>query len=151
MRLRKVDHIGISVSDLTAALAFWEPFLGREGQRRTFDFPEVGRIIGYPGVTLQSAFLDLPGGIVLELIDYQIDKPPAIAADASAAPGHQHFAIEVDDIHAAAEHATACGARIVSDGPVAVMSGAFKGAHAVYLRVPPDGQTLEFIQAAPGS
>ena len=151
MRLRSVDHIGTSVSDLAAALAFWEPFLGVDAQRRTFDFPEAGEIVGYPGVTLQSAFLEMPGGIVLELIDYQLEKPAAVKADASAAPGHMHFALEVEDVHAAARHAVACGARLVSDEPVAVASGPFAGAYALYLRVPPDGQTLEFYQAAPES
>jgi catechol 2,3-dioxygenase-like lactoylglutathione lyase family enzyme len=149
MKISAVEHIGVSVSDLDAALAFWEPFLGRRGRRRVFDFAEVGEITGYPGVTLSSAFLDLPGGVVLELIDYQVDKPAPADPEASATPGHLHFALEVDDIDGAARHAVSCGARLVSDGPVLVDSGPFAGAQALYLRVPPDSQTVELLQPPP--
>ena len=67
-----VHHVGMSVADLDAALAFWERFLGVEARWRTvLDRPYLGRHLGYPGVRIDAAFVDLPGGIVLELLAYR--------------------------------------------------------------------------------
>ena len=69
-----VHHVGMSVADLDVALGFWQRFLGVEARWRTvLDRPYLGRHVGYPGVRIDAAFVDLPGGVVLELLDYDVD------------------------------------------------------------------------------
>ncbi len=143
-----VHHIGMSVASIDRALAFWEKFLGKPARWRTMlDKPYLGRHVGYPGVRIDAAFVDLPGGGVIELLDYQTDKQTS--SDATANPGNVHLCLAVSDCRAAWERAVACGARpIVPEGPVEVTHGPNSGARAAYLRIH-DGITLEFLQAPP--
>jgi catechol 2,3-dioxygenase-like lactoylglutathione lyase family enzyme len=143
----KLHHVGMSVSDLDAALAFWEDFLGVRARWQTvLERPYIGRHVGYPGVRIRAAFVDLPGSGVLELLDYrEVDRSPT--DERSANPGHVHLCLAVADAQAAFERAVGCGARPVHpDGPVDVDAGPNKGARASYLRVPPDWHTLELLQ-----
>jgi catechol 2,3-dioxygenase-like lactoylglutathione lyase family enzyme len=143
---RAVHHVGMSVADVDAALGFWQRFLGVDARWRTvLDRPYLGRHVGYPGISIDAAFLDLPGGIVLELLDYGVDGKTQ-NSDATANPGNVHLCLEVDDAAAAWDRAVAAGATpIVPDGPVDVDGGPNKGARASYLRIH-DGITLELFQ-----
>jgi catechol 2,3-dioxygenase-like lactoylglutathione lyase family enzyme len=138
----------MSVADLDVALAFWESFLGRPARWRTvLDRPYLGRHVGYPGVAILAAFVDLPGGIVLELLEYQTVK--AANPEATANPGNVHLCLAVEDAEATWRNAVACGARaVVPQGPVDVDAGPNKGARAAYLRIH-DGITLELFQRPP--
>ncbi|MEP0323949.1 VOC family protein [Bauldia litoralis] len=144
-----LHHVGMSVADLDAALAFWEPFLGVPARWRTvLDRPYLGRHVGYPGVTIRAAFIDLPGGNTLELLDYQVPDKAQIP-DPTANPGNVHLCLTVADAATAWQKAVDCGARpIVPEGPVDIDGGPNAGARAAYLRVH-DGITLEFFQPAP--
>src|SRR3954464_12472855 len=69
-----VHHVGASVSDLRAALDFWEAFLGVQARfSGRLSRPYLGESVGHPGVTIDAGIIDLPGGGVLELLDYQLD------------------------------------------------------------------------------
>jgi len=140
-----LHHVGMSVADLDEALAFWRRFLGVEPRWRTvLDRPYLGRHVGYPGVHIDAAFVDLPGGLALELLAYQVEKTPN--PEATANPGNVHLCLETDDAAAAWSRAVAAGARpIVPEGPVEVDGGPNRGARATYLRIH-DGITLEFFQ-----
>jgi glyoxylase I family protein len=147
--VRGVHHVGISVGSLEAAIEFWQGFLGLEPRWRTvLDRPYLGRHVGYPGVAIDAAFLDLPGGIVLELLDYRVDgKSPN--PDATANPGNVHLCLLVDDATEAWERAVAAGAQpVVPEGPVDVDGGPNRGARAAYLRIH-DGVTVELFQLPP--
>jgi catechol 2,3-dioxygenase-like lactoylglutathione lyase family enzyme len=144
----RVHHVGMSVSDLDAALAFWERFLGVEARWQTvLERPYIARHVGYPGVRIRAAFVDLAGAGILELLEYQgVERAPT--DEGSANPGHAHLCLAVDDVETVFERALACGARPVNpDGPVDVDAGPNKGARVSYLRVPPDWHTLELFQA----
>jgi catechol 2,3-dioxygenase-like lactoylglutathione lyase family enzyme len=143
-------HIGMSVASIDAALEFWESFLSTKARWRTvLDKPYLGRHVGYPGVAMDAAFVDLPGGTVLELLDYRVaGKSPN--PEATANPGNVHLCLQVSDAGSAWTRAVACGARpIVPDGPIDVTDGPNRGARAAYLRIH-DGITLEFFQPPPG-
>jgi len=144
----RVHHVGLSVADLDEALGFWEPFLGVEARWRTvLDRPYLGRHVGYPGVQIEAAFVDLPGGTVLELLDYRVEGKVALPGE-TANPGNAHLCLEVDDAQSAWQRAVACGAHpLVADGPVTVDAGPNEGARASYLRIH-DGHTLELFQPA---
>ena len=147
--LTGLHHIGMSVSSLEAALAFWEAFLQTPARWRTrLDRPYLGKHVGYPGVAIDAAFVDLPGGNTLELLDYQVPEKQANDA-ATANPGNVHLCLATDDAAAAWRHAIACGAiAVVPEGPVDVDGGPNRGARAAYLRIH-DGITLELFQRAP--
>lgn len=141
-----VHHVGMSVADLDDALTFWESLIGTRARWRTvLDRPYLGRHVGYPGVSIEAAFVDLPGGLVLELLEYRVDaKEPN--PEATANPGNVHLCLRVDDARAWWERAVALGARpVVPEGPVDVDSGPNQGARASYLRIH-DGITLELFQ-----
>lgn len=140
-------HVGMTVADLDVALGFWEAFLGKPARwRTTLDKPYLGRHVGYPGVSIDAAFVDLPGGGVIELLDYRVEDRSRLP-DATANPGNVHLCLAAADCGAAWRRAVACGARpVVADGPVEVSDGPNKGARVAYLRIH-DGITLEFIQA----
>jgi catechol 2,3-dioxygenase-like lactoylglutathione lyase family enzyme len=141
-----IHHIGMSVASIDDALAFWEPFLGVPARwRKTLDRPYLGAIVGIPGISIKAAFIDLPGGAVLELLDYQ--KPSKRAnPDDTPNPGNVHLCLAVEDASAAWKHAVGCGARpVFQDGPVEIDGGPNVGARGAYLRVH-DGITLELFQ-----
>jgi catechol 2,3-dioxygenase-like lactoylglutathione lyase family enzyme len=143
--------VGVSVADLDTALEFWRRFLGLEPRWRTvLDRPYLGRHVGYPGVRIDAAFLDLPGGVVLELLDYEVDEK-APNSDATANPGNVHLCLLVDDAPAAWARAVAAGARpVVPEGPIEVDGGPNRGARASYLRIH-DGVSLELFEPPPAA
>jgi glyoxylase I family protein len=142
-------HVGITVASLEKALAFWGKFLGRPARWTTvLDRPYLGRIVGYPDVSIQAAFVDLPDGVIVELLEYHQIKDRVANPEATANPGNLHLCLRVKDAAGAWAHAVSCGARPVnSKGPVEVDDGPNKGARVAYLRIH-DGVTLEVLQPA---
>ncbi len=148
--VESVHHVGMTVASLEAALAFWEAFLGKPARWTTvLDRPYLSRVVGYPDVAIKAAFVDLPGGVVLELLDYHQVAGRSANPQATANPGNMHLCLKVADAHAAWQHAVGCGAVPVSpDGPVAIDGGPNIGAKAAYLRIH-DGITIELFQPPP--
>jgi len=144
--VRAVHHIGVSVANIDAALAFWESFLGVGARwRKTLDRPYLGKILGIPGVSIEAVFIDLPGGMVLELLDYSIPDKRA-NPDATPNPGNVHLCLAVEDAGVAWKRAVDCGAKpVCPDGPVEIDAGPNVGARGAYLRIH-DGVTLELFQ-----
>jgi glyoxylase I family protein len=145
-----LHHVGMSVANLDEALGFWRRFLGVEPRWRTvLDRPYLGRHVGYPGVRIDAAFVDLPGGVVLELLEYDVDDKTR-NPDHTANPGNVHLCLAVTDARALWDRAVEAGARpVVTDGPVDVDAGPNVGARAAYLRIH-DGISLELFQPPPG-
>jgi catechol 2,3-dioxygenase-like lactoylglutathione lyase family enzyme len=141
-----VHHIGMTVASLDEALTFWEAFLGLPARwRTTLDRPYLGKHVGIPGVAINAAFLDLPGGTILELLEYRLTERQT-NSDATQNPGNVHLCLATEDARGAWNRAVACGARpVVAEGPVEVDGGPNKGARAAYLRIH-DGITLELFQ-----
>ncbi len=142
-----LQHVGITVSDIDAAVWFWSAFLGRQPRARArLDRPYLSSIVGYEDVTIEAAFFAIAPDTELEILEYQdIDGQPV--AEVSANPGHMHLCLAVSDVHAAYEGALKAGAGAVKGaGPVRIDGGPKEGAWAVYLRVPPDSHTLELYQ-----
>lgn len=144
--VRGVHHVGASVADLDAALAFWEPFLGVSARfRGRLSRPYLGESVGYPGVEIDAGIVDLPGRGVLELLEYRLDGREQ-TPDETKHPGNVHLCLAVSDAAAAWERAVSLGAQPVrAAGPVDVDSGPNEGARVAYLRVH-DGISLELFQ-----
>ncbi len=141
-----VHHVGMSVASIDDALAFWERFLTAPALwRELLNRPYLARIIGNPGVSIKGAFVELPGGVILELLDYEAPEKRG-NPEATANPGNVHLCLAVEDAHSAWKHAVDCGAKPVSrEGPVLVDAGPNTGARVAYLRIH-DGITLELFQ-----
>ena len=143
--LQRIHHIGITVRDVGRSVEFWRSFLGIEERwRQVLGAPYLGRVTGYPGVSIDVAIIDLPGGAVLEILNYLVDdknpNPPE-----TANPGNVHVCIEVDDIEEMWDRAIRSGATPISPGPVEVTAGPNTGVKACYVR-DPDGITLELFE-----
>ncbi|MDQ6796905.1 MAG: VOC family protein [Actinomycetota bacterium] len=143
--LLAVHHVGVTVTDLERSLRFWGRLTGASPRdRRSLAGPGVGRLVGYPDVRIDRAWLDFPGGVALELLQYlePIDPP---YPEGTAHPGNIHLCLGVDDVDVARDHALACGARPVG-GPIDVAAGPQAGARVAYVR-DPDGITIELFQS----
>ena len=138
MKLGRLNHIGIAVPDMAAAIAFWRDVMGAEHIGAPFDLPEQG-------VTV--CFVDTPhGGTQVELLSPLGDASPVTGFLARTPHGGQpHLAFEVPDIAAARAAYEAMGKRVL--GPTRI------GAHGtpVFFLHPRDmGGVLTEIMETPG-
>lgn len=139
-----VHHVGVTVEDLDRAVAFWEALLGVASRdRRVLQGPQLATMVGYPGIRIDSCWVDLPGGTALELLRY-LDRDDEPYDPGTAHPGNVHLCFHVGDMEVAHAHAVACGAEAVG-GPITVAAGPRAGARLAYLRAP-DGVTVELVQ-----
>ena len=136
----------MSVASLDDALAFWERFLGAPALwRELLNRPYLAKIIGIPGSRSREHSSQLPGGVILELLDYEAPDKRG-NPETTANPGNIHLCLAVEDARLAWKHAVDCGARPVSaEGPIEVDGGPNTGARVAYLRIH-DGITLELFQ-----
>lgn len=148
MALRHLDslhHVGVSVVHLGRAIAFWEGMLGAPARdRRILEGPQLGVLVGYPGVRLDSCWFDLPGGVALELLQY-LDRPEPPYDPGTAHPGNVHICLQVEDMDRAHARALACGATPVSATAIEIARGPKAGTRIAYVRNP-DGVTIELVQ-----
>ena len=144
MTFEAVHHVGVTVADMDRAVAFWTALLGSAARERTvLHGPQLGTMVGYPGIHIERCWVDLPGGMALELLRY-LDRGEAPYDPGTAHPGNVHVCLGVADMAAAHDHAVASGARPVG-GPIEVPAGPNAGSQVAYLRMP-EGVTLELRQ-----
>lgn len=148
MRYRSLDHVGIVVKDLKASIEWWTRFLG-EGpfDVKTWLASEsedyVGRLLDYPDCDMLGAFWALPGGTVLELLEYHNPEPGFVDMETYNV-GNTHICLETHDIHADYERIKG-SADFRSDAPIESTFGPYKGTLALYLRNP-DGVSIELVE-----
>jgi catechol 2,3-dioxygenase-like lactoylglutathione lyase family enzyme len=142
---RAVHHVGVTVDDMDRAVAFWTALLDAPARERAvLKGSQLGTMVGYPGIHIERCWVDLPGGIALELLRY-LDRDDPPYEPGTAHPGNVHVCLRVDDMDAAHAHAVACGATPVSERPIDVAAGPRAGTRLAYLR-DPDGVTIELVQ-----
>lgn len=101
-----LDHVGIAVRELDAALAFYRDTLGLE-----LAAPEE-----VSSQRVRAHFVRT-GEALLELLEpTQPDSPIARFVDRRG-PGLHHIALRVDDIQAALDHLKARGVRLIDEAP----------------------------------
>jgi len=138
----------MTVADLDRSVAFWERLLGTASRdRRVLLGPQLATMVGYEGIRIDSCWIDLPGGVALELLQY-LDRDEAPYDPGTAHPGNVHLCLTVADMDAAHAHAIACGATAISERPIEVAAGPRAGSRLAYLR-DLDGITLELVQPGP--
>jgi methylmalonyl-CoA/ethylmalonyl-CoA epimerase len=122
-----VDHIGIAVADLSAALAFYRDALGLEieapedvaSQRVRAHFITLGetaaeRGAGAPAEPDRGAGAP---GVRLELLEATADDSPIAKYVAKRGPGLHHITLRVDDLAAALAQLKARGVRLIDEAP----------------------------------
>ena len=114
-RIRRFDHVGITVADLDAVSAFFVQ-LGLEVEGRTFlegDFLDT--VIGIPDARTEIVLLRAPdGGAGLELARFiRPDHAPGSPAAMATELGLRSVAFEVDDLQAIVDRLAADGYGLV--------------------------------------
>lgn len=115
MTVQRMDHVGVVVDDLAAAIAFFED-LGLESRGTTaVEGDWVDRIVGLEGMRVDSAMVHTPDGHGrLELIKFH--SPPSEGDDGTAPAntrGIRHVAFIVEDLDAVLARLQARGAELV--------------------------------------
>ena len=101
-----LDHIGIAVQDLQAALAFYRDALGLE----------VHATEDVMSQRVRAHFIPV-GGPALELLEGTDAESVITRYIERRGPGIHHLTLRVDDIHAALAHLKAKGTRLVDQEP----------------------------------
>jgi methylmalonyl-CoA/ethylmalonyl-CoA epimerase len=103
---QQIDHVGIAVSDMDAAIAQYQLLLGVS--------PSVRRVMEKDGI--EAVMLDL-GSTHVELLAATRDDSAISKFLASRGEGMHHVAYRVDDIRAALAEARAQGAQLLDQQP----------------------------------
>jgi methylmalonyl-CoA epimerase len=101
-----LDHVGIAVTDLAAALAFYRDALGLE-----VEAPEE-----VASQRVRAHFVPV-GDAKLELLEATASDSPIAKYTDKRGPGLHHITLRVDDIHAALAQLEARGARLIDEQP----------------------------------
>src|ERR1700758_20029 len=108
--VQRLGHVGLTVRDLDASLAFWRDHLRlRELGRGLVEWEHLDRIIGLDGTQIEWAELELPGGVILELFAYRQPAGVPLPPGAMNRPGMTHICLEVDHIEQVVERLAAAG------------------------------------------
>jgi catechol 2,3-dioxygenase-like lactoylglutathione lyase family enzyme len=112
-----MEHVGIVVEDLDAAVEFFAALGLETSGRGRVEGDWVGRIIGLDEVKAEMAMMRAPEGPTeIELVKFH--SPPAQTSDSAAssnALGIRHVTFLVDDIHAVVDGLKARGAELVGE------------------------------------
>jgi catechol 2,3-dioxygenase-like lactoylglutathione lyase family enzyme len=115
MTVLRMDHVGVVVSDLSGAVAFFAALGLEEAGSGPVSGDWVDRIVGLEGVRAELVFLQTPDGHGrLELVRF--DAPAGPTGDPGApsnVPGLRHVAFAVDDLDAVLDRLGALGAQLV--------------------------------------
>ena len=102
----RLDHVGIAVENVDAALAFYRDALGLE----IADAEEVA------SQRVRAQFLPV-GEAALELLEATAPDSPIARYVGKRGPGLHHITLRVDDIHAALAMLKAKGVRLIDEAP----------------------------------
>jgi len=108
-----IDHIGIAVSSLDDALAFYRDALGLD-----VEAPEE-----VPSQRVRAHFIQV-GETAIELLEATADDSPIAKYVARRGPGVHHITLRVDDIGEALARLKARGVRLIDETPRAGAHGA---------------------------
>lgn len=138
----KMNHVGISVSNIERTIDFYRDMFGMEQDCEVFPFggPDFSAVMGLDDA--QGRMCMISGGDVsLELFEFTNPAPKLKRDDYPVADhGYSHFAFWVDDIEQVHDSLRDAGVRIHC--PVTTFPGGIK---AIYAR-DPDGNVFELLE-----
>ena len=102
----KLNHVAVAVPDLAAASAVYRDTLGAR----------VSAPLDLPAHGVTTVFVELANTKIELLHPLGQDSPISAFLERNPAGGVHHVCYEVEEIHAARDRLTACGARVLGDG-----------------------------------
>jgi catechol 2,3-dioxygenase-like lactoylglutathione lyase family enzyme len=141
--IRRLSHLGLCVSDLERALAFYRDGLGfAEVSRLRFADPGTHKLLGLPGAVLEAVYLRRDGA-TLELLHF---PQPGTQLAAGPRPMNQvgltHLSFLVSDLGGVLAKLRALGATVLD---ATRLDGTEKGSNAIFV-TDPDGTRIELVE-----
>ena len=138
-------HAGITVRDMDVSLRFYHDGLGLPMQfDRLINADYLHTVLALDFTAIRAVYLDIPGGGVVELLEYQgIERLPARSRPSDYGAGH--LCLYVDDVDSFTERLKACGGVPRSENIVTITSGPNEGARSIYM-LDPDGYAVELFE-----
>jgi catechol 2,3-dioxygenase-like lactoylglutathione lyase family enzyme len=140
-----VEHTGMTVSSLDAALDFWVRVLGFK-HLYTWEFNAtefIAQMVGVPGAAMRLAMVEGPGHWI-ELIEYTAPADRQVYHPRSSDVGSVHIGFYVTGLDALLERVAQEGWFAVGEVQT-VAEGEREGLRIIYVRGP-DGVTIEFLE-----
>ena len=140
----RLTHVGLCVSDLSRALAFYRDLLGFTvlGELQMAGEP-TATLLGLPDVDLHAVYVERDG-VRIELLHYR--RPGVVEGTAPRpmnAPGLTHLSLRVEDLPGLLDRLRSAGVRVLEDRRIdlpAVPAGAA-------FVCDPDGTLIELVEA----
>ncbi len=144
-RVTSFFHAGITVRDMDTSLRYYCEGLGLEPYfDKVLDGPYLREVLNLPLTSLRAAYLNIPNGGFVELLEYRgLERLSAASRPCDFGAGHLCFYVEGIDEIVARLHSMGYVAR--SSNPVNVTSGPNAGARSIY-GLDPDGYAVELFQ-----
>ncbi|MFE7592811.1 VOC family protein [Kitasatospora sp. NPDC057512] len=153
INLTLAAHVGISVSDLDASIAFYTALTGREPVAQgTMHSVPFGKSQGLPVAKLRYATINLDNSLGIDLIQFQEPVGERTGGVANR-PGSMHLCLRVDDFDAVYSRMKDAGYDFLGDDYTfiegEVTPNAALGTQVAYFN-DPDGTNLEIIRPEGG-
>ena len=132
----RMDHVGVAVNDIDAALAFWRDALGLT----------LEPVEDVASQRVRAHFMPA-GGTAIELLEATSDDSPIAKYTAKRGPGLHHVTFEVPDIAAALARLKAAGVKLIDD---TARPGAHDSLVAFIHPASAHGVLVELKQKGPG-
>lgn len=142
MTLARIDHVGLTVSDIERSVEFYTTMFGlRVVDRGDGDADWISVGLGVPNTKLATAHLE-GANLRLELLQY-VQPPGRGDAPRNNDVGAAHICFPVDDIESTYDDLIAKGARFIAPPSPSHMGG--RGFRFAYL-LDPDDISVEILQ-----
>lgn len=117
MTVQRMEHVGVVVNDLAAAIEFFVELGLEPGGKGQVEGDAVDRIVALDEVKAELAMLRTPDGHgEIELVKFHSPPTPGGDRDAPAnAPGLRHLAFLVEDVDTLVARLRARGVELVGD------------------------------------
>ena len=143
MAIRRLSHLGLCVSDLERALAFYRDGIGfAEVSRLRFADPGTHKLLGLPGSVLDAVYLRRDG-VTLELLHF---PQPGTQLAAGPRPMNQvgltHLSFLVSDLDGVLAKLRELGATVLD---ATRLDGRGRGPSAIFV-ADPDGTRIELVE-----
>jgi len=144
-----LHHVGLVSADIERSISFYSGPLGLELLARGRESaPRYAEMFGVDEVAFLWAELDLGGGHLLELIEYEpAPERPAAAQPAAGLPAGPHFALRVLNVDAVHEALSRHGAKVFSL-PVELDEDNHWLGTRVFYALDPDLNLIEIVEDA---
>lgn len=149
VKVTHAPHTGITVRSLGRAVHLFRDILNLPVQRTGHLSPPISTIVGHPQAEIDMAIIELPGGHLLELLEYKkpLQREQDVLAPRSWEAVSWHLCLTVENLE------ETIGALMQDDSgwtalaePQRLEKGPNAGKRLVYVRNEKDGLVLELLE-----